>query len=220
MTEDRAYLKKEEVNFDSENYVDFLRKMQELYQYQPSYATHAFTDIKSFSGKKCPAEYIYKFTRRFSERNVWRNRYGNKTDPVEINGWKKFLSGELVRTFSMSSGCKDKSACMGIYQILHWSETIWVRRCKQWFLLQKFLYLWQYAEQRKHTAACCVSIGKWWRHSRKMGSIQWKSFCKSFSGLQLDSILTEIRNECMEQKITPEECAKLFQQRAELYVNE
>ena len=26
MTEDRAYLKKEEVNFDSENYVDFLRK--------------------------------------------------------------------------------------------------------------------------------------------------------------------------------------------------
>ena len=25
--------------------------MQELYQYQPSYATHAFTDIKSFSGK-------------------------------------------------------------------------------------------------------------------------------------------------------------------------
>ena len=51
MTEDRAYLKKEEVNFDSENYVDFLRKMQELYQYQPSYATHAFTDIKSFSGK-------------------------------------------------------------------------------------------------------------------------------------------------------------------------
>ena len=45
-----------------------------------------------------------------------------------------------------------------------------------------------------------------------MGSIQWD--------LQLDSILTEIRNECMEQKIAPEECAKLFQQRAELYVNE
>lgn len=70
MTEDRAYLKKEEVNFDSENYVDFLRKMQELYQYQPSYATHAFTVLKAFPGKECPAEYIYKFTRRFSERNV------------------------------------------------------------------------------------------------------------------------------------------------------
>ena len=26
MTEDRAYLKKEEVNFDSENYVDFMLK--------------------------------------------------------------------------------------------------------------------------------------------------------------------------------------------------
>ena len=47
-----------------------------------------------------------------------------------------------------------------------------------------------------------------------------KVSAKAFRDSQLDSILSDIRNECMEQKITPEECAKLFQQRAELYVNE
>ena len=51
MAEDGTYLKNEKVNFDSENYVDFLRKLQELYQYQPAYATHGFTDIRNFSGK-------------------------------------------------------------------------------------------------------------------------------------------------------------------------
>ena len=54
---------------------------------------------------------------------------------------------------------------------------------------------------------------KWEAYNEKVSA-------KAFRDLQLDSILTEIRNECMEQKITPEECAKLFQQRAELYVNE
>ena len=48
MAEDGTYLKNEKVNFDSENYVDFLRKLQELYQYQPAYATHGLLISETF----------------------------------------------------------------------------------------------------------------------------------------------------------------------------
>lgn len=98
MTEDRAYLKKEEVNFDSENYVDFLRKMQELYQYQPSYATYAFTDIKSFSGKSV---LLNTFTNLLegSPSGMFEET-DTATKPILLKSTDgKFLSGELVRTF-------------------------------------------------------------------------------------------------------------------------
>ena len=37
-------------SYNPQNHIK-IQVRQELYQYQPSYATHAFTDIKSFSGK-------------------------------------------------------------------------------------------------------------------------------------------------------------------------
>lgn len=108
MTEDRAYLKKEEVNFDSENYVDFLRKMQELYQYQPSYATHAFTDIKSFSGKSV---LLNTFTNLLegSPSGMFEET-DTATKPILLKSTDgKIPFCRIGEDFSMSSGCKDKA---------------------------------------------------------------------------------------------------------------
>ena len=157
MTEDRAYLKKEEVNFDSENYVDFLRKMQELYQYQPSSMSSGCKD-KALAWefiKFCIGQKQFEFEDANSD-SYYRNF---------------FTYGSMLN--------KENTRQLVAYQLENDDDT---------------------AE-------------KWEAYNEKVSA-------KAFRDLQLDSILTEIRNECMEQKITPEECAKLFQQRAELYVNE
>ena len=330
MTEDRAYLKKEEVNFDSENYVDFLRKMQELYQYQPSYVTYAFTDIKSFSGKSV---LLNTFTNllegspsgMFEETDTATKPILLKSTDGKIPFWR------IGEDFSMSSGCKDKALawefikfCIGqkqfefedansdsyyrnfftygsmlnkentrqlvAYQLENDDDTaekweaynekvsakafrdLQLDTATKPILLKSTdgkIPFWRIGEDFSMSSGCkdkalawefikfCIgqkqfefedaNSDSYYRNFFTYGSMlnkentrqlvayqlendddtaeKWEAYnekvsAKAFRDLQLDSILTEIRNECMEQKITPEECAKLFQQRAELYVNE
>ena len=82
--------------------------MQELYQYQPSYATYAFTDIKSFSGKSV---LLNTFTNllegspsgMFEETDTATKPILLKSTDGKIPFWR------IGEDFSMSSGCKDKA---------------------------------------------------------------------------------------------------------------
>lgn len=219
MTEDRAYLKKEEVNFDSENYVDFLRKMQELYQYQPSYATHAFTDIKSFSGKSV---LLNTFTNLLegSPSGMFEET-DTATKPILLkstDGKIPFL--RIGEDFSMSSGCKDKALAWEFIKFCIGQKQFEFEDANSDSYYRNFFTYGSMLNKENTRQLVAYQLENDDDTAEKWEAYNEKVSAKAFRDLQLDSILTEIRNECMEQKITPEECAKLFQQRAELYVNE
>ena len=219
MTEDRAYLKKEEVNFDSENYVDFLRKMQELYQYQSSYATHAFTDIKSFSGKSV---LLNTFTNllegspsgMFEETDTATKPILLKSTDGKIPFWR------IGEDFSMSSGCKDKALAWEFIKFCIGQKQFEFEDANSDSYYRNFFTYGSILNKENTRQLVAYQLENDDDTAEKWEAYNEKVSAKAFRDLQLDSILTEIRNECMEQKITPEECAKLFQQRAELYVNE
>ena len=219
MTEDRAYLKKEEVNFDSENYVDFLRKMQELYQYQPSYATHAFTDIKSFSGKSV---LLNTFTNLLegSPSGMFEET-DTATKPILLKSTDgKIPFCRIGEDFSMSSGCKDKALAWEFIKFCIGQKQFEFEDANSDSYYRNFFTYGSMLNKENTRQLVAYQLENDDDTAEKWEAYNEKVSAKAFRDLQLDSILTEIRNECMEQKITPEECAKLFQQRAELYVNE
>ena len=212
-------MKKEEVNFDSENYVDFLRKTQELYQYQPSYATHAFTDIKSFSGKSV---LLNTFTNllegsssgMFEETDTATKPILLKSTDGKIPFWR------IGEDFSMSSGCKDKALAWEFIKFCIGQKQFEFEDANSDSYYRNFFTYGSMLNKENTRQLVAYQLENDDDTAEKWEAYNEKVSAKAFRDLQLDSILTEIRNECMEQKITPEECAKLFQQRAELYVNE
>ena len=88
--------------------MDFLRKLQELYQYQPAYATHGFTDIRNFSGKNVLLNTSTSLLENspsgmFEETATATKPILLKSTDGKIPFWR------IGEDFSMSSGCKDKA---------------------------------------------------------------------------------------------------------------
>lgn len=219
MAEDGTYLKNEKVNFDSENYVDFLRKLQELYQYQPAYATHGFTDIRNFSGKNV---LLNTFTNLLENSpNGMFEETTTATKPILLKSTDgKIPFWRIGEDFSMSSGCKDKALAWEFIKFCIGQKQFEFEDANSDYYYGNFFTYGSMLNKKNTQQLVAYQLGNDDDTAEKWELSNEKVSAKAFRDSQLDSILSDIRNECMEQKITPEECAKLFQQRAELYVNE